>query len=1415
MAKAVEITFAIGAALAGSFVGTFGKAGKALADFQKQAEQMQKQSAQIESYQKMQDAIVKNSAEMQTMYDKAEALNAQAAASKTRTQELSSQFRTAQQETSRLNAENVRNTDAYKAAQLNVKSLENQIANAKQPTAELQRQYKAAQEEVRRLEGAMKGSNESLKAARKNEQDLARQVKESKRETKSLADESKGLTDQGNKLQQTIERDKDSLSRMTAELKAAGIDTRNLAGEQARLTQQSQRMAEAQERYKRSKAALDQTKQNLSWNNMKGELMTAAGLGYALYKPVSQAADFESAMARVNAVAFSGAGRDKEADAKSLQALSEQARQLGRDTQFTAVQAAQSQENLARAGFKADEIISAMPGLLNMAAAEGMDLATASDVAASTLRGFNMSADQANRVADVLAQTSAASNTNIVGLGEGMKYVAPVAANLGVSLEETSAMLGVMANAGIKGTEGGTALRGAFLRLAQEPKAVADALATLGVASRDAKGNMRKLPDLMTELAEKTKKMGKADKMQILANIFGVRAVSGMMAVMNGVADGSLETLTQYNKEATGILKAMSEATGASLDEMRASMKGVEPYTERLGISYRDLAIYTAMLAKSGATGVVANSQLTAVFSKIVKDSKKVNNALKSYGISLVDDKGKTRDFLEILKDLNNAMKGMDGKKQIEALQKIFKDDEAVLGIQALMAQFGQGAYYELDKVKTKGVAEEMAGKLLETLNGQLTLAGSAIEAFKIRVGNAILPIVTEIVRAFTSVTSSITEFIDNNWDISKWVIRAVAGFAALKVGLVGVKIGWNLLKLPFQGGKVMLDLLNLKLLENGDKVKEAAKKTGLLSKVWGGLKFGAKGIGNAFKFVGKGIWGVFKGIGKGAFDVGKLVLLKAKTVAVAIATKAWAASVWLWNLAMKAGSKLLDVGKLVLYYGKQILIAGATKAWTAAQWLWNAAMTANPIGLIIVAIAGAIAIGYLLYKNWDKLKAWWNSWTIKDIFAVIKDYALKVCNFVKRKWNEFWAWWDSTTLGDWFRPIKDFALDVCNSIRRKWNEFSAWWDSWTLPDVFAAFGGYVDKIIVKIKDKWQKFKDWLSSLNPFKDWTPPVIAPEVAEAMKAETLQKYGTLDLTPSYMRGQQITQAENEIKTGTTARPVQQVSEQEIKRQLENITILNKMSEGFSQRVAEMTAAWQPFKDSLGEGFIQIYTAIQGVSDKIHGIVIPAVNELVSALSRVATEISAIVQAGNIEVGVRTLNQGMGSNVPQQFQRTFGGRKRAEGGFITQPEIALIGEAGREVIIPLEKQARGTELWLKAGRELGMFAGNNAVSNIIPHATGGIFTQPHIGLVAEAGSEAIIPLEDKSRGLPLWMAAGEELGFSFGGSSSNSNMSFTFNPTVSVTVNGGESDSESKFRRILSEMFEDLFADFQERMQRVAFE
>lgn len=270
---------------------------------------------------------------------------------------------------------------------------------------------------------------------------------------------------------------------------------------------------------------------------MKGDILASAGILLALKAPINTAANFEQAMARVGAV--SGAtGSD-------FERLTEQARQLGRDTQFTATQAANSQELLARAGFRIEEIVKTMPGLLNMAAAEGMDLATAADIAASSLRGFQLSADQSDRVADVLAKTSASTNTSIQTLGESFKMVGPIAAGLNIPFEEVAAMIGSMGDAGIKGSEAGTALRAALVRLSKEPKQTYQALEKLGVKTRDTVGNMRTMPDLLASLSKKMEGMGNADKMEALTKIFGTEAAAGMLAVMDAANSGKLEELTE------------------------------------------------------------------------------------------------------------------------------------------------------------------------------------------------------------------------------------------------------------------------------------------------------------------------------------------------------------------------------------------------------------------------------------------------------------------------------------------------------------------------------------------------------------------------------------------------------------------------------------------------------------------------------------------------------------------------------------------------------------------------------------------------------------------------------------------------------------------------------------------------------
>ena len=907
----------------------------------------------------------------------------------------------------------------------------NVFGKAGQALGEVQKQVSSLQKSssqigaYQKMQGAVRQSAEKLNAARMRVKELGLQMKAAGTPTAALKKEFTAANVEANRLEVALGNQRKKLGELRTELTNAGVNTSKLSSEQSRLTQQSERLTNAQNRLQKSMSALQATRQKLLWGNIKGDLIKAAGIGMSSAAPVSEASEFEHAMARLNAVAFSGGGRNAEEDAKSFKLLQEQARQLGQDTQFTAVQAAQSQENLARAGFKANEIIAAMPGLLDMAAAEGMDLATAADIMASSLRGFGLEASDAARVSNILAQTSAASNSSITGLGESLKYVAPVAKGLGVSIEETNAMLGIMANAGIKGSQGGTALRAAMLRLSKEPKAVAKALGALGISARDAKGNFRDFPDLMQALSAKMKNMGSADKMKYLSNIFGSEAASGMLAVMEAAVDGSLQDLTRLNRESSGQMQALSKHTGISLDDMRAGMQNADKYARALGVSFGDLSVYTAMLAQNSIKGAQADKLLTQAFSRMKDKPREVEKALKSYELALLDDKGRMRDFNLILQDLNNSMKDMKPPEQLQALSKIF-GKEGAQAVHALMQGMSSGLYKEYSKVSDSatGVANEMAEKVLATFWGQKQLLSSAISDIMISAGEVLLPATKELLETFKKFAEGLGKWMKENPEWTKWIIGTVAGLASLNVGITALKYAWLGIKMPFQMARVAMDWVNVRMLTAGKTSIWAAAKTKILTvatKAWNIVMKAGRGLLDVGKLVlygaksalvavAKGTWTAAEWLwvaamkaGRGLLDVGKLVLYGAKTIAVSVATKAWSITQGLLNFALKPFTGLLNLGKLALYYTKQIVIAAATKAWTAAQWLWNAAMNANPIGLIVVAIAGLIAAGYYLYKNWDSISAWWGKkweWlsnvassavaSVKNIIASIKDWASK-----------------------------------------------------------------------------------------------------------------------------------------------------------------------------------------------------------------------------------------------------------------------------------------------------------------------------------------------------------------------------------------------------------------------------------------
>lgn len=265
---------------------------------------------------------------------------------------------------------------------------------------------------------------------------------------------------------------------------------------------------------------------------------------------IKTGAEFEASMNRVGALA--------DATDDELEKLTATARQLGKDTVFSATEASEAMQNLAMSGFEVNEITATMPGLLDIAAAGQVDLATATDITASTLRGFQRDAEETGRVADVLAKGFTSSNTSLETLGESMKYVAPVASSLEFSIEETTAAIGKLGDAGIQGTQSGTALRAIMLRLVDPPKQAAETMAELGIETRNAQGEMKTFPELIGELEKATEGMTEAEKAATLSKIAGTNASSALMALVNEGAD-SLKNYTKELENAGGTAEKVAE----------------------------------------------------------------------------------------------------------------------------------------------------------------------------------------------------------------------------------------------------------------------------------------------------------------------------------------------------------------------------------------------------------------------------------------------------------------------------------------------------------------------------------------------------------------------------------------------------------------------------------------------------------------------------------------------------------------------------------------------------------------------------------------------------------------------------------------------------------------------------------------
>lgn len=344
--------------------------------------------------------------------------------------------------------------------------------------------------------------------------------------------------------------------------------------------------------------------QNIGNVAQKGMKAAAAAIGGAVAAltamgtaSVKVGASFEAGMSKVQAI--SGASGE------DLQALTEKAKEMGASTKFSATESANAFEYMAMAGWKTEDMLSGIEGIMNLAAASGEELATTSDIVTDALTAFGLSASDSGHFADILAQASSNANTNVGLMGETFKYVAPLAGALGYSAEDTATAIGLMANAGIKGSQAGTALRSIMTRLVKPTKESSTAMKDLGLSVTDSSGKMKPLNEIVKDMRSKFAGLTEAEKGTYAAMLGGQEAMSGLLAIVNA-ADSDFGKLEEAIYSCNGAAAQMADTMN---DNLQGSVTILQSGLEGLGISVYEIFEGTMKDGVSAATKAVDNLQ--------------------------------------------------------------------------------------------------------------------------------------------------------------------------------------------------------------------------------------------------------------------------------------------------------------------------------------------------------------------------------------------------------------------------------------------------------------------------------------------------------------------------------------------------------------------------------------------------------------------------------------------------------------------------------------------------------------------------------------------------------------------------------------------------------------------------------------
>lgn len=461
--------------------------------------------------------------------------------------------------------------------------------------------------------------------------------------------------------------------------------------------------------------------------------MSTALAGVAGYS-IKVGSSFEAGMSKVQAV--SGASNEQ------LQRLSDKAKEMGATTKFSATEAADAMNYMAMAGWKTEDMLNGIDGIMNLAAASGEDLATTSDIVTDALTAFGLSASDSTHFADVLAAASSNANTNVSMMGETFKYVAPVAGSLGYSAEDCAVAIGLMANSGIKASQSGTALRSMFSRLAKPSKEVKEAMEKLNISLTDSHGNMKSLDTLMGDLRKSFGGLSEAEKAEAASSLAGQEAMSGLLAIVNA-SDADFNKLKDAIYGADGASAKMAETMQ---DNLQGKITILKSTVEGLGIKIYEEIEDPMKEAAEGATDSVEQISSALENGGIDAAVEKTGNIIGGLSVRISQESPKMVEASVLL--LKSFVQGIQkNKNQLKYASREIIDSLCDGLIKLLPKEMQQPAKKAIDSLKRtfssglgslSGVTKkelEMIGKLFTKLADHMDTVApvviSLVAAFK------------------------------------------------------------------------------------------------------------------------------------------------------------------------------------------------------------------------------------------------------------------------------------------------------------------------------------------------------------------------------------------------------------------------------------------------------------------------------------------------------------------------------------------------------------------------------------------------------------------------------------------------------------------------------------------------------------